>query len=67
VSRSFRACETRADFGIEVGDVKANFARIMERKDRIVSRLVGGINELMRLNKISVVKGSRAYNFSDRS
>jgi len=45
-----------ADFGIEVGAVRADFTRIQARKDGIVTRLAGGINELMRLNKITVIK-----------
>jgi dihydrolipoamide dehydrogenase len=55
---AFEQAKRAADFGIEVGNVKANFTRIMERKDRIVSRLTGGINELMRLNKIPIVKAA---------
>lgn len=45
-----------ADFGLEIGSVKANFPKMMERKDRIVSRLVNGVSDLMKLNKITVLK-----------
>ncbi len=53
---AYEQAKRAADFGIEVVNVRANFARIIERKERIVARLVSGISELMRLNKITVIK-----------
>jgi len=46
------------DFGIEIGNVKANLPKIMARKGRIVSQLVSGVEQLMKANKISVYKGT---------
>ena len=49
----------RADeFGIEIGNVKANFQKIMARKSNIASQLVSGVEQLMKLNKISVYRGA---------
>ena len=46
------------DFGIEIGNVKANLPKIMARKSRIVSQLVSGVEQLMKANQISVYKGT---------
>lgn len=45
------------DFGIEAGSVKANLPRIMARKRRVVDRLVSGVEQLMKANKITVHRG----------
>jgi len=46
------------EFGIEIGNVKANFQKIMARKNNIVSQLVSGVEHLMKSNKISVYIGT---------
>ena len=46
------------DFGIDVGNIKINFQKIMARKSRIVSQLVSGVEQLMKANKISIYRGT---------
>ena len=46
------------EFGIEVGNVKTNFQKIMARKNNIVSQLVSGVEQLMKSNKIRVYIGT---------
>lgn len=49
----------RADeFGIEVGNIKINLKKIMTRKNTIVSQLVSGVERLMKVNKISLYRGT---------
>jgi len=49
----------RADeFGLEIGSVKANLSQIMSRKRQIVDKLVSGVEQLMKANKISVYHGA---------
>jgi len=43
--------------GIEVSGVKANLKTMMERKDKVVEGLTGGIEFLMKKNKITYLKG----------
>jgi len=45
-------------FGIEIGNIKANFPKIMACKSNIASQVVSGVQQLMKLNKISVYKGT---------
>ncbi len=46
------------DFGIDVGNIKINFPKIMARKSNIVNQLVAGVEQLMKSNKISVHRDS---------
>ena len=49
----------RADgFGIDVDTVKINFRKIMARKRLIVNKLVSGVEQLMKANRISVYRGT---------
>jgi len=52
----------RADqLGIEVEKVVPNFSRMMERKNKIVSQLRGGIDYLLKANKVKVIKGKANF------
>ena len=46
------------DFGIDVGNVKVNFRKIIARKSNIASQSVSGVEQLMKLNKISIYRGT---------
>ena len=52
--------EARAasEFGIDVNNVKANFSKIMARKNNIVGQLVSSVEQLMKGNKIHVYRGA---------
>ena len=45
-------------FGIEMDNVRVNLPQIMARKRNVVSKLVTGVEQLMKTNKISVYKGT---------
>ncbi len=46
-----------SDHGIDVGSVKLNLAKMMQRKDKVVSDLTGGVKYLFDKNKIKTFKG----------
>jgi dihydrolipoamide dehydrogenase len=46
------------DYGIEVGEPKVDQAKVAERRDSVISTLVGGVNGLMKKNEIEVVEGT---------
>ncbi len=46
-----------SNFGIDVESWKIDFPRVMARKQAVVDRLVGGVEQLMKANKISVHRG----------
>ncbi|MBY0501676.1 MAG: dihydrolipoyl dehydrogenase [Alphaproteobacteria bacterium] len=45
------------DYGIQVGKLSLNLEKMMERKEKIVSQLTGGIDYLFKKNKIMCVVG----------
>lgn len=53
----WREVKNAEEFGISLGDRGINFEKVMERKDRIVTTLVNGVEQLMKAGKIHVLKG----------
>jgi dihydrolipoamide dehydrogenase len=51
-----RKIRRAADFGIEVGDVRVDFSRMMERKEEVVLRMRGGVEAACKRKKVRVVK-----------
>lgn len=47
-----------SEFGILIDSPVVDFARMMERKDQVVQRLVTGINFLIKKNKIDLIEGT---------
>jgi len=48
-----------ADYGVEVQGVSGNLAKMVERKNRIVKKLVDGVEHLLSVNnKIRLIKGT---------
>ena len=45
------------EHGIEVGDLKVNLAHIMERKNKIVAKLNGGISYLFNKQEVTSIRG----------
>ena len=50
-----------AEHGITVGDVKFDAAKMIERKDAIVTKLTGGIAFLFQKNKIASLHGKGSF------
>ena len=46
-----------AHHGVEAGKVRLNLSQMIKRKDKIVSELTGGVNYLMKKNKIEKFQG----------
>jgi len=44
-------------YGIMAGSVAFDFAKIMERKNKVVRKLIGGVGAKMKAHKVEVVKG----------
>src|ERR671916_1841050 len=45
------------DFGIEVGDVKVNYAGVANHRNEVVKKLTGGVGMLLKKNKVDVIEG----------
>jgi len=44
-------------FGVNAGAISVDFAKVMERKEKVVKTLVSGIASKMKKNKVTVVRG----------
>ncbi|MDW7660820.1 MAG: dihydrolipoyl dehydrogenase [Bacillota bacterium] len=49
------------DFGISVGEVSIDVDKIQKRKDEVVTQLVTGIEQLIKVNGIDVIQGSASF------
>ena len=54
-----------AEHGLKLGEVTLDLATLMKRKDAVVSKLVGGVQQLAKARKITVLTG--AASFVDRT
>ena len=50
-----------AKHGIKLGSVAADVAAMMQRKDAVVTKLVGGVAQLAKARKITVVTGTATF------
>ena len=46
------------EFGITVSEPTVDFGAVMERRDKVVSTLTGGVSGLFKKNKIDLIEGS---------
>ncbi len=56
-ARLFHSLNHVADFGISVSDVRVDFAKMKERKDKIVSTMCKSVEGLINSNRITIIKG----------
>ena len=49
------------EHGIETGGLKLNFGKMQERKDKVVKQLTGGIEMLLKKNKVTYIKGAGEF------
>ncbi len=51
------AIEHAADFGLEVGPVRVDFTKLVERSRRVAKRLNAGVKHLLKKNGVEVIEG----------
>ncbi len=49
------------EMGIEIAEAKVNWKQLQKRKDKIISRLVGGVEGLLKSNKIIKIAGEGRF------
>lgn len=50
-----------AEFGIHVDSVSIDYAKMKQRKDHVVTKIRGGLEGLIKANKISIYRGSAQF------
>ncbi|KKI93036.1 dihydrolipoamide dehydrogenase [Bacillus sp. SA1-12] len=53
----FATAKKSSEFGVEIPEVKVNFLKVQERKERIIGQLHNGVQQLMKKGKIDVYEG----------
>ena len=56
-AKALEAAKHASDFGVNVGEVSFDLEKAVERKDGVVKKLVGGIEQLLKGNKVEVIRG----------
>lgn len=46
-----------AEFGVNVGDITFDLAKAVDRKDDVVKKLVGGVEQLLKGNGVELIRG----------
>ncbi|HUV03849.1 MAG TPA: dihydrolipoyl dehydrogenase [Armatimonadota bacterium] len=46
------------EFGVNVGDVSLDYAKVLDRRDKVVKQLVSGVHFLMKKHNIQVLRGT---------
>jgi len=49
------------DFGITVGDIKVDLSQLRAKKDRVIGRLVGGVELLLKKNGVEWIGGEATF------
>ena len=62
----FSHIQRAATFGVTVGNVSADYAAMSKRKDGIVSTLRGGVEQLLKANKVQVFRGTGSFRGRNR-
>src|SRR5882757_564945 len=50
-----------ADHGVKLGSVELDLATLLKKKDAVVTKLVGGVAQLAKARKITVVTGAASF------
>src|SRR3989304_2664962 len=57
-AKTLSAVKKAAPFGVNTGSVNFDLAKAVERKDDVVKRLVGGVEQLLKGNGVEVIYGA---------
>ncbi|MDK6863391.1 MULTISPECIES: dihydrolipoyl dehydrogenase [Nosocomiicoccus] len=60
-SHRYQDAKNSEDMGVKVKDVKLDFSKVQEFKGKVVDQLVGGVESLLKGNKVEVVKGEAYF------
>lgn len=56
-AKTLDSAKHAAEFGVNISEVTFDLAKAVERKDGVVKKLVGGIEQLLKGNKVEVIRG----------
>ncbi|MBI1912542.1 MAG: dihydrolipoyl dehydrogenase [Deltaproteobacteria bacterium] len=56
-AKTLKSARHAADFGVNVGDISFDLSKAIDRKDDVVKKLVGGVEQLLKGNGVEVLRG----------
>ncbi|MBI4950089.1 MAG: dihydrolipoyl dehydrogenase [Deltaproteobacteria bacterium] len=56
-AKALNSARHATDFGVNVGEVSFDIVRAVARKDEVVKKLVGGVEQLLKGNGVEVIRG----------
>ena len=62
VGERYSEAKDSEGMGIKTKDVKLDFSKVMEYKESVVNRLTGGVEGLLKGNKVEIIKGEAYFN-----
>lgn len=62
VGERYSEAKDSEEMGIKTKDVKLDFSKVMEYKESVVNRLTGGVEGLLKGNKVEIIKGEAYFN-----
>ena len=60
-SSTYEKMQKASDFGFRVKDLSVDFATLQEWKHSVVSKLTGGVSQLLKGNKVEIIKGDASF------
>ncbi|CAM3371822.1 dihydrolipoyl dehydrogenase [Nosocomiicoccus ampullae] len=60
-SHRYQDAKNSEDMGVKAKDVELDFSKVQEFKGKVVDQLVGGVESLLKGNKVEVVKGEAYF------
>ncbi len=63
----YELCKRSKEYGIVTEGVSADFSEFHKRKNLVVNRLFGGIEHLLKKNKVDLLKGSGQIASTDKA
>ena len=56
-AKRYEHAKDSAKYGVTAADVKIDHAKVVDRKNKVVRQLVGGVGMQMKANKVEVING----------
>ncbi|MDP6525498.1 MAG: dihydrolipoyl dehydrogenase [Kiritimatiellia bacterium] len=57
----YQAISNASEMGLKVQGVEADYAAVTARKEQVVGQLTGGVRQLLKANKVTVLSGAAAF------
>lgn len=57
----YEAAKDSAKFGINTQQVEVDFAKVQEFKNSVINQLTGGVKELLKGNKVDIIRGTATF------